>query len=110
MRIALAFLLITGMGLASDDLEKLRDRQDRAGLTQSAAALSAAAEKSASDANGWYRAALAQAYIAEVAMEMNDKGGSQHAAEEGARYAEKAISLNDKTADYYRVLGMLCGQ
>jgi tetratricopeptide (TPR) repeat protein len=107
-------LLIAGLSVtsvfAADDLEKLRDRQDRAALNQSAAALSAAAEKSPNDANAWYRAAIAQSLLAEVAMELNDKLGSQKAAEEGAKQADKAIALNPTNADYYRVEGTLCGQ
>lgn len=110
MRILLAGLLIAMCCLAADDLEKLRDKQDRAGLTQSAAALTIAAEKNPADAKGWYRAAIAQSYIAEVAMELGDKRGSQTAAEQGAAAAEKAIALNANVADYYRVLGTLCGQ
>ncbi len=114
MRTIPAALLISGLFLtsvfAADDLEKLRDRQDRAGLTQSAAALSAAAEKTPNDANAWYRAAIAQSLVAEVAMELNDKVGSQKAAEQGASEVEKAIALNPNNADYYRVLGTVCGQ
>jgi len=110
MRILLAALLIATSLPAAEDLEKLRDRQDRAGLTQSAAELTAAAEKSANDANGWYRAAIAQSYVAEVAMETGDKTGSQKAAEEGSRDADKAIAINPNNADFYRVLGTLCGQ
>jgi tetratricopeptide (TPR) repeat protein len=102
--------LLAATSFAADDLEKLRDRQDRAGLTQSAAALAAAAEKSPNDANAWYRAAIAQSLLAEVAMELGDKPGSQKAAEEGARQAEKAIALNPNSADYYRVSGTLYGQ
>jgi tetratricopeptide (TPR) repeat protein len=110
MRILLAALLIATSLSAAEDLEKLRDRQDRAGLTQSAADLTAAAEKSPNDANGWYRAAIAQSYVAEVAMETGDKTGSQKAAEEGSRAADKAIAINPNNADFYRVLGTLCGQ
>jgi tetratricopeptide (TPR) repeat protein len=96
--------------LGADDLDKLRDRQDRPGLEARAMALHAAAEKMPNDANGWYQSAIAYSYAAEVAMEMRDKGAAQRAAEAGAADAEKAISLNGKNADYYRVLGTLCGQ
>jgi tetratricopeptide (TPR) repeat protein len=113
MRISAA-MLMAGLFItpvfAAEDLEKLRDRQDRPGLTQSAAALAAAAEKSPGDAGGWYRAAIAESLVAEVAMELNDKVGSQKAAEEGAAFVDKAIALNPGNADYYRVLGTLCGQ
>ncbi len=45
-----------------------------------------------------------------VAMEMGDKGGSKRSAEAGVAMADKAIELNGKNAEYYRVLGTLCGQ
>ncbi len=109
MRILMTALILTSLA-AAEDLEKLRDRQDRAALTQSAAALTAEAEKAGSDATAWYRAAIAQSYVAEVAMELGDKSGSQKAAEEGTRNADKAIALNPNNADFYRVLGTLCGQ
>src|SRR6202034_3120782 len=57
-----------------------------------------------------YHAAIAQIYIAEVAMELGDKVGSQHAAEDGVKEIEKAIALKSANADYSRVLGTLCGQ
>jgi tetratricopeptide (TPR) repeat protein len=110
MRAFALIFVLASVVTAADDLDKLRDRQDRAGLDARAAALQAAAEKTPNDANGWYRAALAYAYAAEVAMELRDKNGAQRAAEAGAGDAEKAIALNGKIADYYRVLGTLCGQ
>jgi lipoprotein NlpI len=110
MRIALSGLLIAGLCFGSDDLSKLRDRQDRAALEKSAAALHADAEKSGSDPNRWYQSAIAYSYLAEVAYELRDKSASEHVAEAGVQDAEKAISLNGKNADYYRVLGTLCGQ
>ena len=61
-------------------------------------------------ANGWYQAAIAYSYVAEVAMEVRDKAGAERAAEAGVADAEKAIELNGKNADYYRLLGTLCGQ
>ena len=60
--------------------------------------------------NRWYQAAIAYSYVAEVAYELHDKSGSERAAEAGVRDADKAIALNGKNADYYRVLGTLCGQ
>jgi tetratricopeptide (TPR) repeat protein len=96
--------------MAADDLDKMRDRQDRPGLDARATVFQAAAEKTPNDAGGWYRAAIAYSYVAEVAMEVRDKNGAQRAAELGASDAEKAIALNGKVADYYRVLGTLCGE
>jgi len=96
--------------LAADDLDRLRDHQDRPALEARAAAMHTAADKTPSDPNGWYHAAIAYSYAAEVAMEVKDKNGAQKNAEAGAADAEKAISLNGKVADYYRVLGTLCGE
>jgi tetratricopeptide (TPR) repeat protein len=110
MRTFVALLLASSLSIAADDLDKLRDRQDRPGLEARATALHTAAEKMPKDANAWYESAIAYSYAAEVAMEMRDKNGAQRAAEAGAGDAEKAIALNNRNADYYRVLGTLCGQ
>jgi tetratricopeptide (TPR) repeat protein len=112
MRTVLKGLLFSSLLVAGDfgTLEKLRDRQDRAGLEKAAATLQADAEKSPTDANKWYQAAIAYSYIAEVTYELRDKQASERAAEAGVKDADKAISLNGKNADYYRVLGTLCGQ
>lgn len=107
----IALILFAAQALfGADELEKMRDRQDRAGLDKSIASLQAAAEKTPSSADGWYRAAIAESYAAEVAMEQRDKGGSQRLAETGVKDMEKAIAINNKVADYYRLLGTLCGQ
>lgn len=106
----LTFFSLSAVAMAADDLEKLRDRQDRAALDAAAAALQTAAEKTPNDPTGWYKAAIAWSYSGEVAMELRDKNGAQRSAEAGANDAEKAIALNGKNADYYRVLGTLCGQ
>jgi tetratricopeptide (TPR) repeat protein len=115
MRTFAAVFLATSLCLAplcpgADDLDRLRDSQDRPGLDARAMALHAAADKTPNDAAGWYRSAIAYSYAAEVAMEVRDKGAAQRAAEAGAADAEKAIALNGKNADYYRVLGTLYGQ
>ncbi len=110
MRIFITAFLLAGACLAADDLDKLRDRQDRPGLAKMAETMQADADKSPNDANKWYRAAVAHSYVAEVAYEMRDKGGSQRAAETGVKAAENAVLLNAKNAEYYRVLGTLCGQ
>ena len=95
---------------AADELALLRDHQDRKGLESRAAALQSVAEKKPTDADGWYKAAIAWSFAAEVAMETGDKGGSKRLAEAGVTMADKAIDINGKKADYYRVLGTLCGQ
>lgn len=111
IRLALLGLALSVVSFAAaGDLEKLRNAQDRAGLDTRAAALHAEAEKAASDANKWYRSAIAYSYAAEVAYELRDKRGSQRAAEAGVADAERAIAINGKAPDYYRVLGTLCGQ
>jgi len=118
MRPAALIFFVTSFSLAgfsfkamgADDLDKLRDRQDRPALEARAAALHIAAEKTPNDPNGWYHAAIAYSYAAEVAMEVKDKNGAQKNAEAGAADAEKAIGLNGRVADYYRVLGTLCGE
>lgn len=102
--------ILTFSALAADELDRLRDHQDRKTLEERAAALHAAAEKTPNDPNGWYHAAIAYSYAAEVAMEVKDKNGAEKNAEAGAADVEKAIAINNKAADYYRVLGTLCGE
>jgi tetratricopeptide (TPR) repeat protein len=108
--VSLFFLLLPLLFAGTDDLTLLRDRQDRQGLEGRANELRSAAEKHAGDAEGWYRGAIAWSYAAEVAMETGDKGGAKRMAEAGVAMAEKAIDINGANAEYYRVLGTLCGQ
>src|SRR3954452_19756945 len=110
MRFLVTGFLLAAWCFAASDLEALRDRQDRAGLEKSAAALEAEAEKKPGDANGWYMAATARSYLAEVAFEQRDKAASQRAAEAGVGDAEKAVAINGNSSDYHRILGTLCGQ
>lgn len=109
-RIFVALLTLPFLCAAADDLTLMRDHQDRKGLEARAANLRAAAEKRPGDADGWYRAATAWSFAAEVAMETGDKGGSRRSAEAGVDMADKAIGINGKNAEYYRILGTLCGQ
>lgn len=92
------------------ELLKARDHQDRAALQKSIASLQAAAEKSPKDAEAQYKVALANSYLGEINLELKDKGGAERAAEAGVRAAQAAIQLQPKNAEYYRVLGTLCGQ
>lgn len=113
MRIlTLAFVLAAGAIAAPNtgELEKLRDKQDRAALEKTAGEFEAAAAKSPNDAPGFYRAGLAWSYVAEVATERGDKAGAQHAAETGMKDADQAVALNPKSGEYYRLLGTLYGQ
>jgi tetratricopeptide (TPR) repeat protein len=109
MRIIPALLMLPLLCMA-DDMTVLRDRQDRKALESRAESLQATAEKRPNDADGWYRAALAYSYAAEVAMEMGDKAGSGKLAEAGVGMADKAIDVNGHNAEYYRILGTLGGQ
>lgn len=111
----LAGWLLTAVGsigawAGTGEIEKLRNAQDRPALDALAQSLHAEAEKSGNDARKWIAAANAYSYAAEVAYELRDKGGSMRAAEAGVRDAEHAISINPGVADYYRILGTLCGQ
>jgi tetratricopeptide (TPR) repeat protein len=91
-------------------LEVARDKQDRAALTDLAAQLSAAATKAPNDPEAQYRAALANCYLAEVAIELRDRKAGRQIAEQGIRFAEKTVTLKPANAEYYRLLGTLYGQ
>ena len=92
------------------DLEQARDKQDRTTLDRLAADARAAAEKRPDDAAAQYRAALAESYAAEVAVELRDKAAAKNYAEAGIAAAEKATGLKPAMAEYHRILGTLCGQ
>lgn len=104
------FLLLAGIADPTAELQSARDRQDREALSKAAATLAAAAEKEPDNAVAHYRAALAQSYLAEVAIEVRDRGQAKSAAEAGIRAAEQAIALKPGEAEYHRILGTLCGQ
>jgi tetratricopeptide (TPR) repeat protein len=91
-------------------LEAARDAQDRAALERIAAERNANAGKLANDAKAQYEAALANSFLAEVALELKEKNLAKAAAETGIRAAQKAVALNGNSAEYHRVLGTLCGQ
>ncbi len=95
---------------AGNDLEKARDRQDRPALEKSVADFARAAQQAPNDAEAQYRFALASSFLAEVALEVRDKAQAQHVAESGVQAADRAIALRKDVAEYYRVLGTLCGQ
>jgi tetratricopeptide (TPR) repeat protein len=102
--------LIAALVAAPGALESARDRQDRAALEKQISDLSAAAQKAPHDAEAQYRVALASSYLAEVSLELHDKSQAERAARAGIEAAERAIAINSKNAEYYRVLGTLCGQ
>ena len=91
-------------------LELARNQQDRAALEKLAGELAAAAAKAPNDPETLYRSALAQSYLAEVAIELRDRKGGRSAAEQGIKAAEKAVAMKPDNAEYYRVLGTLYGQ
>jgi tetratricopeptide (TPR) repeat protein len=105
-------LLVAALAAASSlpqlsELQKARDRQDRAGLEKM---LSDARAGAGGDADSQYRLALAASFAAEVAVELKDKPGAKADAEIGIPAAEKALELKPNTGEYYRILGTLCGQ
>jgi tetratricopeptide (TPR) repeat protein len=108
------FLMTTALRAAApawdSDLLKARDRQDREGLQKMIAGLQVAADKAPKDFNAQYRVALANSYLGEICLELKDKGGAERAADAGSHAAQAAIALDPKNAEYYRVLGTLCGQ
>jgi len=107
----LAIVIAAFMAAAAPSpLEVARDKQDRAALTELAAQASAAAAKTPSDSEIQYRAALANSYLAEVAIELRDRKAGRQFAEQGMKFAEKAVALKPANAEYYRLLGTLYGQ
>jgi tetratricopeptide (TPR) repeat protein len=105
-------LLIAGLmaGAAPSPLEMARDQQDRGALQNLVNDYSAAAAKAPNDAGAQYMAALASSYLAEVALEVRDRKQAEQVAVRGVKLAERAVALKPETAEYYRVLGTLCGQ
>ncbi|HLK48274.1 MAG TPA: tetratricopeptide repeat protein [Bryobacteraceae bacterium] len=95
---------------AAPALQTARDQQDRAALQKLVDESLAAAQRAPKDADAQYRAALASSYLAEVALELRDKKLAEQAAVRGVKAAEQAIALKPEMAEYYRVLGTLCGQ
>jgi tetratricopeptide (TPR) repeat protein len=114
-RILLAlFLLPNAFGAAGINLDPAlihaRDAQDRGALDKLVSAAHAAADKTPKDAGAQYRFALASSILAEVAIEQKDKATAEKTAMSGVRAADAAIAIDGGNAEYYRVLGTLCGQ
>jgi tetratricopeptide (TPR) repeat protein len=113
MWVAMASLLLSlslAAALSGAELEKARDAQDRATLDRIAGQLVSAAQQKTSDAAAQYNAAVAQSYVAEVAIEVRDKEKGRAAAETGIKLAERAVALKSDGSEYHRILGTLCGQ
>src|SRR5690349_10087682 len=102
--------LVMTIFAATSSLETARDAQDRAALEKAVADASAEAGKKPGDAAAQYKLALAQSYLAEVALELRDKGAAARAAEAGIKAAQKAVELKGSVAENHRILGTLCGQ
>ncbi len=97
-------------GFNTAELDKARDAQNRGALERLASQFSAAAAKQPNDTSIQYRLALAESYVAEVAMETGDKNAARAAAEEGIKAAQRITTASPAMAEYHRVLGTLCGQ
>ncbi len=102
--------LMAALAIAPGAMDSARDRQDRPALEKQISELTAAAQKVPHDAEAQYRVALACSYLAEVSLELRDKSQAERAAKSGIEAAERAIAINPKNAEYYRVMGTLCGQ
>ncbi len=108
--LGLILLLLFNAAAGASDLEKARDAQDRAALDRFASQFAAAAQGKSNDAAAQYKLALAESYLAEVAIEVRDKNAAHSAAEAGIDAAKKAVALKGDSAEYHRLLGTLCGQ
>jgi tetratricopeptide (TPR) repeat protein len=106
----LFLLLLFFAGVGDADLEKARDAQDRPALDRFASQFAGVAQSKASDPSAQYKLALAESYVAEVAIEVRDKNAAHNAAEAGIDAAKKAVALKGDSAEYHRLLGTLCGQ
>jgi tetratricopeptide (TPR) repeat protein len=102
--------LFAASAFNDSDLLKARDRQDKAALEKLAGELRSQAEKDPRDAAAQYRFALAESYLAEVAVETRDKVAAKNAAQTGIDAAERAVNLKGDSSEYQRLLGTLCGQ
>jgi tetratricopeptide (TPR) repeat protein len=104
-------LLMAGLMAATvSPLEVARDQQDRAALARMVNEAAAAADKAPNNPDAQYRMALASSYLAEVDQEVRDKKAAQQVAIRGIKAAARAVELKRDSAEYYRVLGTLCGQ
>lgn len=105
-----SLLLAAFWAVAPASFQAARDQQDRAALEKLVDESAATATKAPNDAEAEYRLAVASSYLAEVALEQGDKKLAQQAAERGVSAAEKAVAAKPQEAEYYRILGTLCGQ
>lgn len=94
----------------AQELEAARDRQDRAAIEKKIAELAVTAVRQPNHPDAHYSLAVAQSYLAEVALELRDKNLAKNAAEAGIKAAERATTLRPDSSEFQRVLGTLCGQ
>lgn len=94
----------------TDPLEAARDAQDRPQLERLAAEAKKIVDRQPNLVASQYRFALAQSYLAEVALELKDKPAARAAAETGIEAARKTVALDDKSAPNHSLLGTLCAQ
>ena len=104
------WLMAAFLAAAPAALQTARDQQDRSALQKMVDESASAAAKAPNDADAQYQMALASSYLAEVALELRDKKLAEQTAERGVKAAEQAVALKPDVAEYYRVLGTLCGQ
>lgn len=110
------FLITAGLALMlsapapAQELEAARDRQDRAAIEKKIAELAVRAVRQPNHADAHHALAVAQSYLAEVALELRDKNLAKNAAEAGIKAAERATTLRPDSSEFQRVLGTLCGQ
>src|SRR5439155_8843259 len=90
----LLLLVLISVALGGTELEKARDAQDRAALERIAGQLSAAAQKQPNDDGAQYKLALADSYVAEVAIELRARNQPNGPPEAGIKVGECAVVLN----------------
>jgi tetratricopeptide (TPR) repeat protein len=105
-----ALLLAAYLAAAPPAVETARDQQDRATLQKIDDESFAAAAQKPNDSEAQYRAAVTSSYLAEVALELRDRKLAEQTAMRGVKAAERAVALKPDVAEYYRILGTLCGQ
>ena len=97
----LSFIVLLTLALpptATDPLEAARDAQDRPQLERLVAEAKKIVDRQPNLVATQYRFALAQSYLAEVALELKDKPAARAAAETGIEAARKTVALDDYRA------------
>ena len=108
--LSILFLFLALPPVSTDPLEVARDAQDRGQLERLVAEAKTVANRQPNLVANQYRLALAQSYLAEVALELRDKPLARQAAESGIQAAQKTVALDAKSAPNHSLLGTLCAQ